>query len=934
MKLYKNMSQPGALFVIMLITATVCTATTRVQRVPLNGGHDVWRFSQINNASDTRVFAGTVPGVVHTDLMANGVLADPYFGFNDVAYQWVAMQNWSYTRTFRLSSASVTTTTTTTLIMEGVDTIASIEINGKVVARVNNQHRTWRIPVPSSYLEASDNTITVNFTSAVSYAQAEFERWRPVPGAPGGGVVPNCPLDVQHGFCHFPFVRKEACSFSWDWGPAFATMGIHRSLYLLIVDNDNDGDAMHVPEIRNVLVATTTTSKVVSNNEWSVTLDILFENTSSNVIIPRLDVHSTVCRGSFDNVTVSDGRARVVLPSCAPVAPWYPVNFRSGPTLYNFNISVDPNRAPKAIRIGFREVALVQEPVAGSPGKSFYLTINGEPIYIKGANWIPADAFSSRVSRSVLQSHFDTFVRSNFNMVRNWGGGAYETDGFYDLADERGIMVWEEFKFACATYSNESSFLLNVAQEVQDNTERLQRHASIVVWGGNNENEVLIQQDWYGPTAGNAVYAGMFSDLYFRTVLSNITSIDIAARPVLSSSPSNGYETVDAPLAQDPQDPHYGDMHVYNYNDDCWLPETFPSGRFSSEYGYQSLPSTITMGAVAPSPLSEHLAWGSAFLSHRQHHTDGYEQMKNMIALRFPAPNYNDTRVAYYMTQLYHGVCLRLETEHYRRLRDSTGTVRNMGALYWQANDIWQAPTWSTVEYGGRWKLAQYLMRHAFQNVHVSARYVDNGAKEVMVVAISDDPGAAPTDAISQVTLQLGSLRERSLFDAHRITVKNIGAISNDARTVYKNDTDAIVHALFPKNKSPPCLDELYLKLTAWGGNGNAIASNIFFLGNLAKLTTSLPNPQISVESVVAVSEAVINVTLVSQETAAFVWLETQYNGTWEDNGLVVLLPGTTTIGFYMKATETSAGAAAVVISPQQLKGSIQILSLYDAQQK
>ncbi|KFO25879.1 Beta-mannosidase, partial [Fukomys damarensis] len=370
------------------------------------------------------------------------------------------------------------------------------------------------------------------------------------------------------------------------------------------------------------------------------------------------------------------------------------------------------------VHVYFRTVELVEEPIEGSPGLSFYFQVNGFPIFLKGSNWIPADAFQERVTPDVLRLLLQSAVDVNMNALRVWGGGIYEQDAFYELCDELGIMVWQDFMFACALYPADQGFLDSVRAEVAYQVRRLKPHPSVILWSGNNENEGLLAVNWFQVPP---------SDLdtcvkdYVRLYVANIREVILEgdkSRPFVASSPSNGAETIaEGWVAKDPNSNHYGDVHFYNYNSDCWDWTVFPKARFVSEYGYQSWPSFSTLEKVSG---KEDWSYNSTFTRHRQHHADGNEEMLRQAALHFRLPQGPDPvrtfRDTLYLTQVMQAQCVKTETEFYRRSRSEivAGEGHTMGALYWQLNDIWQAPSWASLEYGGKWKMLHYFARHFF----------------------------------------------------------------------------------------------------------------------------------------------------------------------------------------------------------------------------
>jgi beta-mannosidase len=309
----------------------------------------------------------------------------------------------------------------------------------------------------------------------------------------------------------------------------------------------------------------------------------------------------------------------------------------------------------KTIRIGFREVELIQDPLPG--GSSFYFKVNNISIWAKGANWIPPDAFSSRVTPTQYRRYLQSMREANMNIIRVWGGGQYGPDVFYELADEMGLLVWQETMFACATYPTYESFLASVSIEIAHQILRLQHHPSIILWSTNNENEVMLADNWYDiPSEQMPYYTADYSTLYFSTVIQTINRYD-TSRPILSSSPSDGNETADQPISDNPGSEWMGDVHYYDYTSDCWDENTFPRPRFASEYGYQSFPSFISLKVVSQ-PLD--WEWDSPFMYHRQHHENGNDQIMDMLKLHFRVPNNRNLVQNFSDTLFLVQVCLLL----------------------------------------------------------------------------------------------------------------------------------------------------------------------------------------------------------------------------------------------------------------------------------
>lgn len=383
----------------------------------------------------------------------------------------------------------------------------------------------------------------------------------------------------------------------------------------------------------------------------------------------------------------------------------------------------------KEIVFGFRTVELIQESVTkNSPedGITFNFRINGVDLFAMGTNWIPSSVLPENSNdleyiRYLLQSVKD----ANMNMIRVWGGGMYESDEFYKMADEMGIMIWHDFMFACALYPVEDDFLSSVRLEIEQQVQRLQHHPSIVLWAGNNENEMALTGPWWPEVAlWSKSLREQYGKLYVETIKPIVQILD-PTRPYVESSPSNGPLSSAQPnaIGRVPNDNRYGDVHHYDYFADSFDWTNYPSTRFASEYGFQSYPSFNALTSIS-SPID----WKypiTANLLHRQHRLTGEAEMKLQIKLHFNDvdPGGVDKFKSFlYISQLTQAIAIKTETEFFRRNRfvdPETKLGKTMGALYWQLNDVWQAPTWSSIEYGGKWKMLHYFARRFFFPIQV-----------------------------------------------------------------------------------------------------------------------------------------------------------------------------------------------------------------------
>ena len=408
--------------VVVLVVFICLFAYVRSDVVSLNGND--WHI----NDNGTFSVQGQVPGSIHTILLANNKIPDPYIGFNDLNLRYLVYHPWTFTKTFTLSE-SFLTNTKFTLRFDQVDTVTTITLNNCNLGQTNSMFLAYEFNVEKSCLQTT-NQLRVDFESPVLYALKQSIAYNIT-------VEPNCPAAAQKGECHVQFIRKEPCSFSWDWGPAFAPIGITGNVTLQGIT-----DAAVIIKLESVNVA----SVDVSTNQWQV--DLLLSSNIPTTTQLKFVLQDT----SFNyelNTTVDQSTSISLLIPYNTVQLWWP-NGHGNQTLYTLAIYSQGQLVGSRL-IGFRTVELSQhEYNSGINGRSFYFIINGRPIFIKGSNWIPPDAFQERVSDQQLERLLRAAKLANMNMLRIWGGGIYERDSFYEIADRLGIMLWHDFMFACS----------------------------------------------------------------------------------------------------------------------------------------------------------------------------------------------------------------------------------------------------------------------------------------------------------------------------------------------------------------------------------------------------------------------------------------------------------------------------------------------------
>ncbi|KAI5108220.1 beta-mannosidase precursor, partial [Silurus meridionalis] len=845
----------------------------------------------LQNSNGSVSLMAQVPGCVHTTLQQQQLVEDPYYRFNDLAYRWISLDNWTYTTSFSVPD-HVKESRRAVLVFEGVDTISTISLNGVVIGKTDNMFRRYDFDV--TRLLKDINALEVWLMSAVTYAAARSKAHTSYK------VPPECPPAVQKGECHVNFIRKAQSSFSWDWGPSFPTLGIWKGVRLQSFNTLRVLSFTTNPKYDSVLSC------------WTVEVEMFFDVTAASKGVIHVSMPQLQSEARFPLfLTPEQSNTSVLLQinQNVTVDLWWP--FGHGQQPLNdllIDIKMESGELFHAERlVGFRTVELVQEPIPGSSGLSFYFRINGQPIFLKGSNWIPAHAFPDQITAVNLTQLLVSAQMANMNVLRVWGGGIYEQDLFYILCDQLGIMVWQDFMFACALYPTDKDFIESLGEEVIQQVRRLKSHPSVVIWSGNNENEAAIATNWFliSP-ADKPRYVKDYIQLYVENIREIVLQED-STRPFLVSSPTNGVESEkEGWVAKDPYDNHYGDVHFYSYLTDCWDWRTFPRARFASEYGFQSWPSLSTLSKVSVSTDQD---FSSEFSKHRQHHEFGNQQMLQQAMLHYILPNNTDLGRRYrdtiYITQVMQAQCVKAQTEFYRRSRSDIvgGEGHTMGSLYWQLNDIWQAPSWSSIEFGGKWKMLHNFAVRFFSPL-ISVGVEDNG--DLLIYAVSD----RNTDCSLKVTVKLyqwNSFTPQCSLESDQAIVKGGGVTK-----VFQSPVSRVL-----TNCGNCTRKSCVVTFVLSGPDGVPSPSNHLFLSS-PKDAEGLQKPNITFT--VEDAERRIMVNLYCSSPALFVWLDADnIPGFFDDNGFL-MISEKYTVWF------TKLGATTL----QEFTAKLQITSLRD----
>ena len=639
-----------------------------------------------------------IPGDGISALHDAGLIPDPYFGRNEYDLRWICNRDWVIRRQF------VATRVDLVLVASMLDTLAEVVVNGVTVLRAANMFRSFRVDL-SAVLRVGTNDIEIRFANVVAEA-ARLQASQPyfVPFSANNTPIHNGNM-----------VRKPSCDFGWDWNIALAPFGVYGDIGL---------EPLVAARIASVVVDQIHTP---GQAVVSVTAEIEGEPEGETVEISLCGVTATA--------VIKRGMARAELVIKTPVL-WWPAG-SGAQVLHDLVLTYKAQKEHR--KCGLRDARLIAEKDAA--GLGFKFAINGRDIFARGANWIPADALAGRITPAKTRDLLQSAVDANMNMIRVWGGGRYEPDWFYDLCDELGLMVWQDFMFSCHIYPATETFLTDVAAEVREQALRLHHHASLILWCG--DNELIGALTWFPETRANRDLYLVGYDRLNRTIETALKTA-VPGAVWWPSSPSPGPMDFGDAWHDDSK----GDMHFWSVwhegRDFDQYRDVSP--RFCSEFGFQSYPSMDVIRSFAD-PKDWNIA-APVMESHQKNAGGNARIAETMFRyFRFPV----DFENFVYLSQVQQGLAIKTAVTHWRGLKPHC-----MGTLIWQLNDTWPVCSWSSLDYGGGWKLLHHMAKQFFAPVTVVA-VPDAGG--IILRAVNDSGVAVPLLVEISAAQMTGALR-------------------------------------------------------------------------------------------------------------------------------------------------------------------------------
>ena len=804
--------------VLLMFLSTILSCKTKKDIPTKITIHENWEFKGTDTLDWKKA---TIPGNVFSDLMENEIIVNPFIKTNEDSVQWVSKKDWEYKTTFSLSKKELEKKNIE-LHFEGLDTYATIFLNDSIILKADNAFKKYSIDIKKGAQEINSlRVVFKNFTEIELEKEAEI--WYQLP--------------VKERV----FTRKAQFQYGWDWGPILNSYGIWKEVYVKTWDDVIITDVY-------IKQDTLTSKKAVLSADISIESEV-----EKFVELETMIDSEKIITG----IHLKKGENKLTIPiKIDNPTLWWTHNL-GNPYLYIFDFKLYRKNKlldQKIIKKGIRTIKLIAQ--KDSIGQSFYFELNGKPVYSKGSNLIPLHSFQDKVTNQHYEKLLSDVVKSNMNMLRVWGGGIYENDIFYDLCDEKGILVWQDFMFACAMYPGDNAFFKNVSEEAEYQVKRLRNHTSIALWCGNNENSEAWKRWGWQENRGEKEKKEIWDNylMLFDSILPSI---------VAKHSNTYYWETSPKYGRGNPKYISEGDAH------DWWIwHDEYPFEhllqkvpRFMSEFGFQSFPSFETIKYINQ---NDDINLKTEAITSHQKHVKGFELMEKYMKRDYKIPASDEDYV--YVSQLLQAKGIVMGIEAQRRAKPF-----NMGTLYWQLNDVWPAISWSGIDYFGNWKALQYKVKNAFENVLISSIIEKNKVKTF----ITND-----TFLPIKGTIQL------KIIDFYG------NEIWSDAKEieVLENSSQEFYH--FP-------LDKIDEKSTVFISKFDNTTSYFYF----AK-PKELKLPKSDIQQKIVKTDKGLSITIKSNILLKDVFLFTQEKGHFSDNFFDVLPNQTKTVFFETKTTK------------------------------
>lgn len=795
----------------------------------------------------------TLPGDIHSALLAQGLIPDPYQGCNELDIQWVGQQDWVLFRTFSVSEAQLAIGSAV-LTLTMADTFITVLVNDTEIGSCDNQFRRWRFDAQHA-LKKGENTISLVFESAEKRAVEEAAKLAyPIPYS-------VYPVSAKHR----NLVRKTQCHSGWDWGPCILSFGIYDQIQLEFVEE-------------GLVESVSCTTKELDAKTWDLTVEVLFNAKTKQTLSCRAEIANTTQEGTIEPVVGMNKITFRLL--CHDIQRWWP-NGEGKAVLYPLTLTIGAQEITK--RIGFRTLTVkTEEDEQG--GKGMVFSVNGRDIFAKGGNWIPMDALFSRITKDRYEELLQACADANMNMIRVWGGGLYEHEAFYDLCDEKGLLIWQDCMFSCAMYPSNPEFLASVEAELRYQVPRLKDHPSLALWCGNNEDLGAIT--WYEESRKNRDRYVIDYDRLNEGVVARVIAELDPGRTWWPSSPSAGPGDFSDNWHNDSR----GDMHFWSVWHEGKRFEAYYeiNPRFVSEFGYQSFPSLSTVASYAP-PTMWNLT--SPVMEHHQKNDRGNSIIIENFSRYFRFPS--DFEQMLYLSQVQQAMAMKMAIEYWR-----TTMPHCMGTLYWQLNDNWPVASWSSIDYTGKWKLLHYAAKRFYAPALPIAYQKEDGKVEVYVVHDGPKPIMDAKLSVKFCTFDGQKLGKQE----YRLDVKE------------KSSTHLCTIDLHRKPKLDKTKAFLYLKLKS----DDLYMENCLLLSESKKCALTDPG----IETVVSKASGGFSITVSCKNPAFEVALDAgEIKGVFSDN-LFAIRPTAQKVVFFKTQQR---------ITIKQMRDSLKVFDLYHA---